>query len=399
MPTFHYQALNAQRESIAGDIVAHNVAQAVTQLEAQGLTLQSIVLVAAVSGEQIVEARIAPNAPSPEQRALQSHLASLIERAKPITPGLAALAEEFPPGSRRQQLLTVVGAINRGDIPALESLPDYWIPLLSSAATARDPGHLLRGYLRESQSIEQLRWQRWQTRAYPSVVIGLCVAIFVFMSYVPIPVFREMFVDFRLELPVPTAFVLSVASLITSGRILWIALAIAAAIVMTLVIWRFLPTEFREWWDDRFGNWLGRNTALARLTRYIAELLEAGLDVPNALRIAGYSVRNTRLQRAAWRTAQELEYPQRPFGDFGPSVLSHSVLYAIRAALPSRTRVRLLRELSLCYAERAQSRVSWTRGMLGPLAVCAVGLTVGFTVVSLFLPLVSLIQGLSGGGW
>jgi type II secretory pathway component PulF len=58
-------------------------------------------------------------------------------------------------------------------------------------------------------------------------------------------------------------------------------------------------------------------------------------------------------------------------------------------------RVRLLREISTCHAERVRAGRSWTSGIIEPIAICVVGLVVGWTVLALFLPLVSLIRGLS----
>jgi type IV pilus assembly protein PilC len=60
-------------------------------------------------------------------------------------------------------------------------------------------------------------------------------------------------------------------------------------------------------------------------------------------------------------------------------------------------RIRLLREVGHCHAERARTRLSWTRGLMEPLAICAIALVVGFTVLGLFLPLIALVQGLAGG--
>ena len=42
MPHFRYQALNAQQQPIAGELEAESVSQAVSRLEAEGLTVQSI---------------------------------------------------------------------------------------------------------------------------------------------------------------------------------------------------------------------------------------------------------------------------------------------------------------------------------------------------------------------
>ncbi len=63
--------------------------------------------------------------------------------------------------------------------------------------------------------------------------------------------------------------------------------------------------------------------------------------------------------------------------------------------MPPRSRVALLRELSRCHGEQAAMLLSWTLGVIEPLAIVLVGFIVGTVVVGLFLPLLSLIQGLS----
>ena len=42
MPLFHYQALNANGERVAGQLQAASLAQAVAELESQGLAIGSI---------------------------------------------------------------------------------------------------------------------------------------------------------------------------------------------------------------------------------------------------------------------------------------------------------------------------------------------------------------------
>jgi type IV pilus assembly protein PilC len=71
------------------------------------------------------------------------------------------------------------------------------------------------------------------------------------------------------------------------------------------------------------------------------------------------------------------------------------VRYAFDPGIADDARVALLRELSRVYSERALARTSWTRGIVEPLAILFIGANVGVVVLALFLPLISLIQGLS----
>ena len=60
-------------------------------------------------------------------------------------------------------------------------------------------------------------------------------------------------------------------------------------------------------WAIGFRAPFGRRTAVARFARFMADLLEAGVSVPDALRIAGFTVNQSRMQRAAWRLANDIE--------------------------------------------------------------------------------------------
>jgi hypothetical protein len=76
--------------------------------------------------------------------------------------------------------------------------------------------------------------------------------------------------------------------------------------------------------------------------------------------------------------------------------LSATVCHAIAANVPSPTRVHLLREISATQADRVKTGLSWTSGLVEPAAICLVGLMVGLVVIGLFMPLIMLIEGLSG---
>lgn len=409
MANFQFQALNAQRQRVFGELQADSVAHALTQLEARGLTVESIGYVQADSAavppfadreaaQQQQEA--AQDAPA-EQAALRSHMERVLERGQTMVPALRAFAEELPDGNRRRQLSQAIDVLERGDAEEatahLGRLPEFWIPLLSAATASHDPGRILSQFLDESQRAAELRRQWFQALAYPMLIGLLAIGVLTALSILVVPMFREMFTEFDLPLPRLTVFVLDVAAWISSGKIL-LALVIVVALGFLLVrLSSRLPASFRVWFSDRFGTPLGRRTAVARLSQFAAELLDAGLDVPATLRIAGYCAQSPRLQRAAWRVAREAERNEGlpPLKQHNP--LTQTVLHALRGDMPQAARIRLLREVGQCHAQRVRTQLSWTRGTIEPIAIGAIGLVVGCVVLALFLPLISLIRGLSGG--
>ena len=405
MSNFRYQALNAQGQPVTGEVQAESVAQALAQLEAGGMTVQSI-------GYATAEPRPVPAARagaaagwSPfgqvsEQAVLQLHLEKMIQRARVIAPALRANAEEMPAGSPRRQLLTVVRILESGRAveaaSAWRTLPGYWIPLLGAAASSQDPGQILREFLKESQRADELRRQWFLTLAYPLLVVSIAGAVLLLISWFVIPIFREIFTGFGLRLPAFTQLIFTISGWISGGQIFLAAAALIIAGAILLRAGQLLPVSWRDRLSDRLGTPLGRSTAIARFSQFTADLLEAELDLANALRFASVATRSPRVQRAAWRLAHDLEtgsggstqQPYRPF-------LTATVLYALQSDLPATTRIRLLREVSGCHADRARTQLSWTHGIIEPILVVLIGGLVGAIVIALFLPLISLIQGLS----
>jgi len=402
MPRFHFQALNADQQLTIGEVEADAVALAITQLEASGLTVLSIGFATAETTADLSSQKPLPPAPkhkppvidaARDETVLRSHLARTLERARPLTPALRAYAEEMPSGRRRRELAEVCGILARGDVEAataaLTTMPEYWIPLIGSTAGDNDSAGILREFIAESQQADVTRRQWWTLLAYPLFLIGFATLVLVLLSYMVVPTFQSIFEDFGLELPRLTMWTINVSEWITTGGpILLIGvmfIAIAAAV-------NFGGPVLGE----SIGNWFGRSTGIARFAASTADLLAGGIETPDALRIAGRTAKSGRLRQASQHLASLLESGNVAAAEQWRRPVTATVFYAVTAELPMISRIRLLQEITNCYVDRARSRVSWSQGILGPLTIFIVGFVVAFVALSLFLPLIDLINNLSG---
>jgi type IV pilus assembly protein PilC len=383
------------------------VQQALVELESRGLTVQSIGLDSAFATPQESQStgdRRAVSGPSTdddiESRALRSHIATILEQSQRILPALEAYAQELPSGRQWRQMQSMCRVLASGSseraAAALVESPEYWIPLLSAATSSSEPGQMLDSFLSESRRVDDIRQQWWLTLAYPVALACLAVLVMVALSIFVIPEFGKIFEEFDLELPKLTLLILALSRLLSSWRGLAVAAIVLGIVAVGLLLYRRWPVSRVGWWSDRLRLPFGRRSALARFSSFTAELIEAGIKIPDALRIAGYTVNHSRLQQAAWRMANELEVPGSRRNGGAPLPLTASVNHALSADLPDSTRVRLLRDISANHAERVRVGLSWTSGIVEPLGICLVGLVVGLVVIALFLPLVRLIHGLSG---
>lgn len=414
MANFRYQALDAAGNALSGELTAEGVQQAIAELEARGLAVQSIGHASATHAPAMemtatpFESTAPSKAPLPpstaaggrEQAVLQAHMTTILDRGRAITPALRAYADELPTGQQRRQLLAVCRVLARGNAAeaaeAFADLPEYWIPLLSAATASSDPSHVLSEFLSESQRTSNLRHQWWLTLAYPIVLAALVLAVMLALSFFVIPEFASIFADFGLELPRLTSLVLSTAHwLVSVNGLVTIALFAAIALFALNANW-LLPRSIIAWLSDWIRPPFGQRAAIARLARFLADLLDAGLTPPDALRIAGHCVQRARMRRAATSLANDLEsgVARRHRGQWGS--LSTSIWLALTSNMPAQSRVRLLREISASQAERVRVGLSWANGLVEPAAICLVGVAVGIVVIGLFLPLVKLVNGLAG---
>ncbi|MEX2316006.1 MAG: type II secretion system F family protein [Pirellulales bacterium] len=399
MTQFRYQALDAKQQLITGQIEAETVSQAIAQLEANGLAVQSITSaaadLAAASADSPFQGELRPGGGG-DQSALRVLMERVLAQGMSIVPALRAYAQELPDQRGRRQMLEVVRVLAGGNvdeaISSLQARPEYWIPLLCAAATPGEPGHVLREFLAESKRIAALRRYRSQAITYPLSIAGIAVGVFITLSYLVIPTFREIFADFGLSLPKLTLWVIGISDWVNSGKFLITA---AVLIAILIAIFRGLPASVGEWLTDHAGLPWGRSMAVARFSRFLADLLEAGLGIPAALRIASFASNRPRLQRAASRFADAVHsdkddpQPDRRY-------LTTTVEYALRSEMSPASRVRLLREVSDCHAERRSALLSWRHGFAAPIAVAVIGVFVGVMVIALFMPMVNLINNLSG---
>jgi type IV pilus assembly protein PilC len=377
MPQFHYQAVDDQQHRAEGEIEAATVQDAIAQLESRGLIVESI----AVAG---LRASIGAPLPktAPPAVAAELQMASVLQAARPLIPALRAYADEMPAGRRRHELVRICSLLESNDAASIAArwkrLPEYWIPLLSAAAATNDPSRVLREFLDEAERAQALRIQWRRMLAYPAVVIALALAVLLFLSFAVIPIFRELFNDFGLRLPGLTQLVLNVAQFLTHPW--WLT---PAALVLLLVA----LFAFRHWTSpthgtNPLGNWYDRtfrrSSVMSRFARFIAELLQAGVEPSVALPLA----------------AETSGLPEVGEGRVG-GPRSSLIAYAVSHDMPEATRTRLLKEVSNCFADQSRRRASVVQGLFGPLAVCFVGGCVLMVVLALFLPLVTLINNLS----
>jgi type IV pilus assembly protein PilC len=239
---------------------------------------------------------------------------------------------------------------------------------------------------------------------YPAVVITIAVAIVSMIMIFVIPKFEQIFKDFGTELPGITVLLLEVSRWFANWGWLYV---IATPFVLILLVKLIRMSEGGKYFVDLvklkipiLGSILGK-TAIARFTRTLGTLISAGVPILDAINITKETCGNEVYSRAlikvhdAIREGESMADPLR-----ATKVCDAIVVNMVDVGEETGDLDKMLMKVADNYDNDVDVLVGSLISILEPVMVVILGLIVGFIVVALFAPMISLIQSVSspGGG-
>lgn len=381
---YAYQATSSNGETVSGVIESVSLADAILQLQSDGFDVHSI------QQQTIIQS------PSSLSQSTAERVDTAIKQNTHLVDRLKAIALELPRGASRREVGQLIGSLKQGD--SIQSLidkhPKWATPLIGATLNADHDDMAFSSSLEQLLHRHEERSAIWRVLLYPAIVLSLALLVLLMLGWFVIPTFSQMFKEFGLKLPVPTKLTLGFSdSLVTNplGTLLVSLIAIAGPVGL---IWFW--TRFRL--TARIFGFVpikDRPQGLAELTGQTANLLSAGLPLDEALRLVRCD-REPFYEDVAGALVRHLRTNTSPPNRFLPP----NVLYALGFSSSGGTIERepnaeLLRSLSKIYRSRSGHQDPWWVGTVSGLAIIVVGMIVGWIVLSLILPLVSLISGLA----
>ena len=218
-----------------------------------------------------------------------------------------------------------------------------------------------------------------------------------------IPKFKEIFADFKLELPGVTKLLLAISNWF-AVQYGW-AYIIAFPFVVTGLIKLIKLSEGGKYAIDLIklkvpilGAILSK-TSIARFTRTLGTLISAGVPILDAINITKETSGNEVYARAlvkvhdAIREGESMADPLR-----ATKVCDAIVVNMIDVGEETGDLDKMLLKVADNYDSDVDVLVASLISILEPVMVVILGVIVGFIVIALFMPMISLIQGISGSG-
>ena len=412
MPVFAFEAIKDDGQKVKSEVTAGSKDEAIRKIQDQGLRPTRI-----KAQKEESKSRSVPGvekAPAKKKGGLfmggvsskdivtfTTQLSTLQDAGLPIVRSLKILEEQQKPGRFKDQLEEVSSEVEQGSTlsEAMAKYPKSFDKLYISMVKAGEAGGVLDVILRRlagfMEKSQKLRKQVKGALIYPAAVITVAILILVVIMLFVVPAFEKMFADIGQALPAPTQLLLNTSQAIQTYWYLIPLIPIFMMSIMKLIA----RTDAGERWIDAFklrmpvfGNII-KKSSVARFCRTLGTLIASGVPILEALRIVKDAVGNVIISNAiedvhgSIREGDTIADPLRASGIFDELLVN-----MIDVGEETGELDKMLMKIADNYEADVDVAVEGMSSLLEPLLIVGMGLVVGFIVISLFLPLVSIIK-------
>jgi type IV pilus assembly protein PilC len=230
--------------------------------------------------------------------------------------------------------------------------------------------------------------------------LTIAAAVITLLLWKVVPVFATLFAGLAVDLPLPTRIVIGLSHFVGSifGFLIFVAVI---GMVVGIKLWYGTPSG-RMAIDTIILKLpvlgiLMRKIAVARFTRTLGTLISSGVPILEGLDITARTSGNAVIEKALNQVRKSLEEGKSLTDPLKESeVFPGMVTQMIAVGEQTGAMDAMLQKIADFYEEEVDAAVKDLLTALEPIMIVFLGLVVGGVVISMYLPLFSLIGKLSG---
>src|SRR5213595_1390007 len=401
MPDYKYQGTSRCGSSVSGVMTAANKTELAGILKRQQITATKMT----EKGKEFNIPTFGGGVNAKELAIFTRQFSVMIDAGLPLVQCLEILASQQE-NKFFQKILAGTRAQVEGGATlsaAMRTSPKVFDPLYVNMVEAGETGGILDTILqRLSAYIEKnVKLQRAVKSAmvYPVGVISVAGAVITLLLWKVVPIFATLFAGLGVELPLPTRIVIGLSNFIGSYFGLLILVGFVGSI-FALKAW-YGTTQGKYALDSLLLKLpvlglLMRKIAVARFTRTLGTLISSGVPILEGLDITARTAGNAVVERALVKVRKSLEEGKsltEPLKE--AEVFPGMVTQMIAVGEQTGAMDAMLQKIADFYEEEVDAAVKDLLTALEPIMIVFLGLVVGGVVISMYLPLFTVIGKLS----
>lgn len=327
-------------------------------------------------------------------------LSVLIDADLPLIQGLSMLAQQTKNKYFKSVIIQVRRDVEAGATlnQAKKKFPkvfdDLYCNLVASGEQSGSLDIMLRRLAEYQENVVKLKAQVKQAMTYPIVIFVFSILVTIFMLWKVVPIFSGIFDELGADMPLLSRIMLAASDFI-QNYIFWMFIGFIGFVVLFRYFKKTPPG--RRALDTAalkmplFGNMIEK-VALSRITRTLSTLLSGGVPMMESLKITSSTAGNVLLEgrimmsRAQVAEGTSLMDAFKEKGQF-PLVLTQMV----GVGEATGTLDAMLTKLADFYDDEVEATVGSLLSILEPILLIFVGALIGTIVISMYLPVFSLI--------
>jgi len=398
MPTYVWKGKNRYGDMVGGERVAASKEELGRLLQKDQI---SVVSIAPAKGGFAIPFLKREKVRLKDLAIYSRQLSVLIDAELPLIQSLGILEEQQKNAYFKNVIKTVKddveagSTLNQAKRKHPKAFDDLYCNLIASGEQSGSLDIMLRRLAEFIEKNVRLQAKVKQAMIYPVAIFVFAILVAIFMLWKVIPIFANIFRDLGAELPFITATVVAMSEFIQKYGIF-----VIAGLVGLFFLFRYYrSTTPGRWSTDRLilklpiiGK-LMYKVAMTRVTRTLATLISGGVPMLEALKITSTTAGNVVIEKQvidARKLVSEGKTLNESFKLSG--TFPTMMLQMINVGEATGTLDEMLSKLAAFYDEEVDNAVSSLLSVLEPIMMIFVGGIVGGLVISMYLPIFSLMQ-------
>jgi type IV pilus assembly protein PilC len=402
MPVFTFTGTDPQGKKIAGERLADSKAAVTMQLRRERITPGAI----KEKGKEFALPKLGTGkVPVKDIAVFFRQFSVMIDAGLPLVQCLEILAANQENQVFQKCLTGVRQSVEGGTTlsNAMRQFPKIFDDLTTNMIEAGEAGGILDTILQRLatyvEKAVKLKSAVKSALIYPVSVISIAALVVGALLKFVVPIFANMFISMGVDLPLPTRIVIGLSNFI--GRFWWL-IFLSIGLLFVAVKYIRKDPKGRFMFDKMLlnlpvlGNVL-RKIAVARFTRTLGTLITSGVPILEGLTITARTSGNAVLEDALMKVRKAVEEGRTivdPLKESG--VFPNMVTQMIGVGEATGAMDAMLQKIADFYEDEVDAATKDMLTLLEPIMIGFLGVTVGGIVISLYMPLFSMIAKLAG---
>ena len=402
MPVFTFSGKSESGQKISGERTAVNKQTLTSQLRREHITPGPI----REKGKEFVMPTFGTGKVATKDIAIFFRQFSvMIDAGLPLVQCLEILAANQENQAFQKTLTGVRTTVEGGATlaNAMKLYPKIFDDLTTNMIEAGETGGILDIILQRLaiyiEKAVRLRAAVKSALIYPVSVVSLAFLIVGALLKWVVPIFSNLFIGLGVALPLPTRIVMGLSAFV--GQFWWFFIIGMVGLVFGMKQIRKNP-KGRYYFDYcllklPILGLLLRKIAVARFTRTLGTLITSGVPILEGLSITAKTSGNAVLEEALMKVRKAIEEGRTivdPLRESG--VFPNMVTQMIGVGEATGAMDAMLQKIADFYEDEVDSATKDMLAMLEPVIIGLLGVMIGGIVISLYMPLFSMIAKLAG---